>query len=105
MNSSRFTKGGISHLYKCLLIADLLCITCYSTVFVISLLMQMCSECNEKERYDTILSMANKCLPLDRENLKTIAAGCELGWKVELDTELLEGLVGGERSSERTGPR
>lgn len=63
----------------------------------------MCSECGEKERFETILAMARKCLPQQWVGLDAIAAACKLKWKAEVDGELASAIIfGSSRHITRT---
>ncbi len=53
----------------------------------------MCSECEEKQRFDALLTMAHKFLPQQRANLDAIVADCQLKWKAEVDGELASTII------------
>ena len=55
----------------------------------------MCSECDEREKFRTLLSMARKFLPSEQANLDTIVAECELKWKSEIDAKLASSIIMG----------
>ena len=60
----------------------------------------MCSECNYREKFDTILGMAFKCLPTEKHNLDAIVSECELRWKAVVDAELASSIITGFTAKE-----
>ena len=58
----------------------------------------MCYECNVRNYFNTVLKMAYKCLPSDREALDSIAAECEIRWKAEVDNEMAYTIITGSTS-------
>lgn len=57
--------------------------------------LQLCGECNERQKFDTLHHMALKCLPQEGANIRAIVADCELKWKTTVDVELASSIITG----------
>lgn len=55
----------------------------------------MCSECEERKKFDALLTMAHKCLPQETASLDAIVADSKLKWKAKVDGELASAIIYG----------
>lgn len=55
----------------------------------------MCSECEERKKFDALLTMARKCLPHESAGLDAVVADSRLKWKAKVDGELASSIIYG----------
>ena len=55
----------------------------------------MCSECEERKKFDALLTMARKCLPHESACLDAVVADSKLKWKAKVDGALASSIIYG----------